>query len=507
MELLSFWSSHASELLVMLGQHLFLVTLSTSVAIALGVPAGILAVHKPSLGRPLLAAGNIAQTVPSLALLGFLIPIPFIGGVGPRAAIVALILYALLPIMRSTAAGLRSIDHAILEAGEAMGMTARQRLRLVEIPLALPSIVAGIRVATVISVGTATIAAAIGAGGLGEYIFRGLSMVNGTVILAGAIPAALLALSADALLGGLERRLSRRPASSRALPLTAAVVVALVVAASVAARPAGGERIVIGSKNFTEQVILGELLAQAVEREGGVTVVRRLNLGGTFICDRAVRSGDIDVYVEYTGTALSAIFRDDVGRNRAAVLERVRERYADVGLTVAAPLGFNNTYAMLVRGDDARRLGLRTIADLRRVQDSWQLGVGYEFVEREDGYKGLVNAYGLQFARQPRVMELSLIYPALSSREVDVVPGDSTSPQIQALDLTMLEDDRSYFPPYDAVPVVKTSSLLRHEVLGRALDRIGGTISEADMRAMNHAVDIGRRDVSAVVREFLARSR
>jgi osmoprotectant transport system permease protein len=502
MELLAFWRANLPELLMMLGQHLFLVALSTTVAIALGVPAGILAVHRPSIGGPLLAAGNVAQTIPSLALLGFLIPIPFIGGIGPRAAIVALILYALLPIMRSTAAGLRAIDPAVLEAGEAMGMTLRQRLRLVELPLALPSIVSGVRVATVIAVGTATIAAAIGAGGLGEYIFRGLSMVNGTVILAGAIPAALLALSADALLGALERRLSHNPSSSRPMVAAAALVAMVVLVGTVAARPSG-ERVIVGSKNFTEQVILGELLAQAIEREGGLTVERRLNLGGTFICDRAVRSGGIDVYVEYTGTALTAIFRESVDRDRDAVLGRVRDRYAEQGLTMAGPLGFNNTFAMLVRGDDARRLGLRTIGDLQRVQDAWQPGFGHEFVEREDGYRGLVNAYSLQFARQPRTMELALIYPALAGGQVDVIAGDATSPQIEALDLVMLEDDRRYFPPYDAVPVVRTSSLLRHEALRRALDRIAGTVSEADMRAMNHAVDVLRQDVPVVVREFL----
>jgi osmoprotectant transport system permease protein len=505
MQLLSFWQAHASELMTMLGQHVLLVTISTTVAILAGVPAGILAVRRPSVGRPMLAVASIAQTIPSLALLGFLIPIPLVGGVGPRAAIVALILYALLPIMRSTAAGLRSIDAAILEVAVAMGMTSRERLRLVELPLAVPSIVAGIRVATVISVGTATIAAAIGAGGLGEYIFRGLSMVDGTVILAGAIPAALLALLADALLGTLEHRLSTTQTSSRSLRAAPVVVLLLLLAATAVLRSTGGDRVVIGSKNFTEQVILGELLAQAIEQESGLTVVRKLNLGGTFICNSAIRSGDIDVYVEYTGTALTAIFGDRVGHDRATVFERVREHYAREKLTVGRPLGFNNTFAILVRGDDARRLGLRTIGDLGRMQMSWQPGFGYEFIEREDGYKGLAAAYGLQFARTPRVMDLALIYPALANGQVDIIAGDTTSPQIAALDLVVLEDDRNYFPPYDAVPIVKTTSLLKHDALGRVLDRLAGAVSEADMRAMNHAVDVRRVDVREVVREFLTR--
>jgi osmoprotectant transport system permease protein len=504
--ILSFWMTHGTELLSLLGQHVLLVALSTAVATGIGVPAGVLAVRRPSIGRPLLGLGNVAQTIPSLALLGFLIPVPLIGGVGPRSAIVALILYGLLPIMRSTAAGLRSIDPAVLEAGVAMGMTPRQRLRLVELPLALPAIVSGIRVATVIGVGTATIAAAIGAGGLGEYIFRGLSMVDATVILAGAIPAALLALTADALLGLAERRLARARPSAGSFGAALALVAVLLAAAGAGAGLGGRTSVTVGSKNFTEQVILGEVLAQALEREG-LDVTRRLNLGGTFICDRAVRAGDVDVYVEYTGTALTAIFREPVSRDRAAVLDRVRELYAATGLTAAAPLGFNNTFAILVRGSDARRLGLRTISDLRRVQAQWQPGFGYEFVEREDGYKGLTRAYDLQFAAAPRVMELALIYPALAGGQVDVIAGDATSPQIAALDLVMLEDDRAYFPPYDAVPVVLTSSLLKHPGLRRALDRLAGSVSEAEMREMNHAVDVLKRDVREVARAFLERER
>jgi glycine betaine/choline ABC-type transport system substrate-binding protein len=202
---------------------------------------------------------------------------------------------------------------------------------------------------------------------------------------------------------------------------------------------------------------------------------------------------------------LTAIFRDAIGTDRQGVLERVRARYARQGLTATAPLGFNNTFAMLVRGDDARRLGLRRISDLQRVQAAWQPGFGYEFIEREDGYRGLLRAYELEFAQAPRVMDLALIYPALANGQVDLIAGDATNPQIAALDLVMLEDDRSYFPPYDAVPVVLTASLLKHGALARALDRLAGRVSEAEMRAMNHAVDVQRLDVRAVVREFLAR--
>jgi len=502
--LLAFWQAHASELGHLMAQHVALVVLSTATALAIAVPLGILSAKRPRLGAPLLGFANLVQTIPSLALFGFLLPLPFVGGIGPRAAIVALVLYGVLPIMRTTVAGFQGIDPAVREAALAMGMRPFQQLRIVELPLAWPSMLAGIRVATVVGVGTATIAAAIGAGGLGEYIFRGLSMVDPVVILAGAVPSAALALTADGGLALLERRTRRRRSRrvSRVALAGALVLVGLAGASlAVASRRTGA--IVVGSKNFTEQIILGELMAQSLERYGGLPVERRLNLGGTFICDRAVRAGEIDVYVEYTGTALSAIFKEQVDRDRRRVLDTVRDRYASSGRAMLPPLGFNNTFAMLVRGADARRLGLRTITDAVPHARTWRAGFGYEFLERADGFPGLSRVYGLRFAEAPRVMDLSLTYRAVATRQVDMIAGDATAGLIAALDLAMLEDDRHYFPPYDAVPVVHTATLLREPRVRTALERLEGHIREADMRAMNYAVEGDKQDPAAVVRRFL----
>jgi glycine betaine/choline ABC-type transport system substrate-binding protein len=261
---------------------------------------------------------------------------------------------------------------------------------------------------------------------------------------------------------------------------------------------------VVGSKNFTEQVILGELLAQAIESEGA-RVVRKLNLGGTFVCDRGIRTGDLDLYVEYTGTAVTAVFHETVPHDSGQALERARELYARAGISVLAPLGFNNTFSILVRSSDAQALRLRTIDDLQAVTSRWTAGFGYEFLQRDDGYPGLVKAYGLTFAQPPRAMDLSLIYQALAQRQVDVIAGDATSAQIEALDLAMLSDSRRYFPPYDAVPVVRTAALLRNPAIGRALARLAGRVSEADMRGLNKAVDVDRVDVRSAVRAFLER--
>jgi osmoprotectant transport system permease protein len=374
------------------------------------------------------------------------------------------------------------------------------------LPLALPSIVAGLRVATVIGVGTATIAAAIGAGGLGEYIFRGLSMVDTTTILAGAIPAAALALVADGFLAWLEHRLRARRQSSLESKTVALVVAASIVLVGIVvwsmSVSASTRTIVVGSKNFTEQVVLGELMAQAIEAEG-LPVARKLDLGGTFICDRALRSGDIDLYVEYTGTAVTAVFHQDVPHEARQAFEQARRLYAGGGVTALEPLGFNNTFAILVRAVDARRLGLRSIADLRSVAGGWTPGFGYEFVQREDGYPGLSRAYGLRFGGAVRAMDLSLIYRALADRQVDVIAGDATSAQIDALDLTQLDDSLHYFPPYDAAPVVRTATLLRYPEVGRAMAHLAGKVTEKDMRAMNRAVDVDRLDPRAVAGRFL----
>lgn len=513
-DLLAFVASHRAEMATRLGEHVILVAASTAIAAAIGIPLGVIAARRPALSRPIVGLANLAQTVPSLALFGFLIPLPFIGGIGTRTALVALTVYAVLPILRSTITGLQGVPAAVVECAVAMGLTPRQVLRQVEWPLALPSIVSGLRVAVVIGVGTATIASAIGAGGLGDYIFRGLAMVDATVILAGALPAALLALAADAALAAAGHLADpRRRARRHGAVLAAAAILAVVTA--VAGRASTGRAdLIVGSKNFTEQVVLGELVAQVIERQG-LTVDRRLNLGGTAIAHEALLSGGIDVYVEYTGTALTAIFNEPASADSERVYQTVRDRYAAVGVTLMPRLGFNNTFAILVRGEAAQRLGTKTVSDLAasvrlkaaptlmRADATWRAGFGYEFLERPDGFKGLSAAYGLQFAQAPRVMDLNLIYRALAAGEIDVTAGDATSGLIEALGLAVLEDDRRYFPVYDAAPVARAATMLQYPAAAAAIRSLGSRISAAEMRRMNFAVDGEKQDPAAVVRAFL----
>lgn len=284
--LLSFIVSHRAEFLARLGEHVVLVLASTAVAAAIGVPLGVLAARRPGIAKPIVALANLAQTIPSLALFGFLIPLPLVGGIGTRTALVALTVYAVLPILRGTITGIQGVPAPVTECAVAMGLTPSQVLRHVEWPLALPSIVSGLRVAVVIGVGTATIASAIGAGGLGDYIFRGLAMVDSTVILAGALPAAVLALLCDGALALAGRLADPRRRSRRSAVGLVSSILVIAAVAFLADGQASRSDVIVGSKNFTEQIVLGELLAQVMEREG-LSVERRFNLGGTAIAHQA----------------------------------------------------------------------------------------------------------------------------------------------------------------------------------------------------------------------------
>jgi osmoprotectant transport system substrate-binding protein len=275
----------------------------------------------------------------------------------------------------------------------------------------------------------------------------------------------------------------------------------------VACAPPRSSRITIGAKNFTEQVVLGELLSQEIEAVTGEQVARRFYLAGSYLCQQAMVSGRIDGYVEYTGTALTAILKQPlppVGqRDAATVLRRVTQLYASRYHVLVGPgMGFEDTFAMVVRGDDARRLDLKTISDAVKVAPQWRLGVGYEFEERPDGLRGLEATYGLKFADAPRTMDLGLLYRALSNNQVDMVAGNSTDGPIRALGFVVLADDKHYFPPYDAVPLVRQDSLHRHPGIQVAMDRLAGKVSADEMRGMNYAVDGEHRDVGDVVREF-----
>jgi glycine betaine/choline ABC-type transport system substrate-binding protein len=279
------------------------------------------------------------------------------------------------------------------------------------------------------------------------------------------------------------------------------ILVALLLASCA---PSRSDRIVVASKNFTESLILGELIAQQIEAHTHLKVERRFYLAGTYICQQALLAGRIDIYPEYTGTALTAILKQKVGGDKAEVYQRVKNEYeARLGLTLGPAFGFNDTFAMEIRGEDARRLNLKTLSQAAAFAPQWRAGFGYEFMERPDGYAGLAAAYGLRFAAPPRVMDLGLLAPALKSRQIDIAAGNATDGLIPTLDLFVLEDDRHYFPPYEAVAVIRQQAERQHPEVAEAIAELGAKISDQEMQQLNYALDGQHRDVKDVAHEFL----
>ena len=290
---------------------------------------------------------------------------------------------------------------------------------------------------------------------------------------------------------------------ARALRLGRWIVAAAVFLGGCARR----ERVVVGSKNFTESDLLGEIVAQQIERRTSLPVERRFHLGGTFVCHAAITAGQIDLYVEYTGTAYTAVLKLPPVADRDSVYHTVARDYAQrFGLAWGRPFGFDNTFAIAVRHRDATRYGLARISDLTQLAPRWHAGFGYEFLERADGFPGLARAYGLRFAAPPTAMDLGLTYRALAEGKVDVIAGNSTDGQIRALDLVVLEDDRHYFPPYEAAPVMRQAVVGRHPEIAAALGQLAGGISDAEMRRLNALADVEHQDIAAIARGWLARN-
>jgi osmoprotectant transport system substrate-binding protein len=289
-------------------------------------------------------------------------------------------------------------------------------------------------------------------------------------------------------------------AKSRAAILCV-ILFALIVSSC---EPSHSDRIVVGSKNFTESLVLGEMFAQLIEARTHLKVERRFYLAGTYICQQAILAGRIDIYPEYTGTALTAILKEKAEGDRAEYYQKIKSEYESrFGLTLGPPLGFNNTFAMEIRGEDARRLNLKTLSQAAAFVPQWHAAFGYEFMERPDGYPGLAAAYGLHFAATPRIMDLGLLASALKNHQIDIAAGNATDGLIPVFDLLVLEDDKHYFPPYEAVAVARRQTLQEHPEVAAILAELGGKISDQEMQRLNYALDGQHRDAGDVAREFL----
>ncbi|NMD69072.1 ABC transporter permease subunit [Bacillus sp. DNRA2] len=501
----------------LLGEHLYLSVLSVLIAIIIGIPLGILISRKQKLAKPIIGMTNVIQAIPSLALLGFLIPII---GIGSTPAIVMVVLYSLLPIVKNTYTGVTNIDGDILEAAKGIGLTKSQVMRKVQLPLAFPMIMAGIRISAVTAVGLMTIAAFVGAGGLGYLVFSGVQTVDNNMILAGAIPACVLALIIDFIVGKLESSFSYTSKKQTSVPTRkisrgtrktvigfAVILVFAIGAFSIFSKAKADEKIVIGSKNFTEQLILGNMLADLIESKTDLDVERKLNLGGSQVAFSALNNGDIDLYVEYTGTGLVNILKEELVADPDEVYDIVHSKFkSQYGIDLLKPLGFNNTYALAVRQDTASQYGLETISDLAKVSSDLIMGPTIEFPNREDGLIGLAKQYNLNFS-EVKAVDGGLRYTALENHKSDVIDAFSTDGLLEAFHLKVLEDDKGFFPPYYAVPIVKSETLAEHPELKSVLNSLAGKLNDDKMRELNYKVDSLKESPAKVAKEFLEKER
>lgn len=510
-----------NQLLPLLAAHLQLAAAALLAGALVAFPLGIWATRRPRLLAPVLLFASVIQTIPGLALLAVMVPfLAWAGaalapvGIGVRAigflpAFLALTLYSLLPMLRNTVAGIRGVDPAVREAARGVGMTDRQQLLRVELPLALPTLVAGLRTATVWTVGMATLSTPVGAPSLGNLIFAGLQTRNTASVLVGCAAAAALALILDGLVRGVEVGLVRR---RRGIALAAGVALALLLVAALlpaarggggAASASGGKPVVFGAKPFTEQLILAELMAAQVQRKT-VEPTRILPALGSTVAWDALRAGTLDAYVDYTGTLWATVLKRENERlPREALLREVTRQLADrFGVEVVGPLGFENTYALAMREERAAALGVRRISDLAAHAPKMEVGGDYELFGRPE-WRAIVSTYGLHFAAE-RAMDPSLMYPAIAANEVDVIGAYSTDGRIAALRLRLLDDDRRVIPPYDAVLLARPRLATERPAVYAALRELVGRIDQPTMQRLNLGVDEQHRAPEEVAREFLA---
>lgn len=499
-------------------EHLQLTVFAVVIAVVLGIPIGILITRYQKFAKPVLALTSVVQAVPSLALLGFLIP--FIG-IGSTPAIIMVVLYSLLPIVKNTYTGLSSIPGDTLEAAKGIGLTDRQILSKVQIPLALPIMMAGIRISAVTAVGLMTISAFIGAGGLGYLVFSGIQTVDNNQILAGAIPAGILALVIDFVVSRIEYSVApngipladgriknkarkRRKAMSAGRKIAIASIVFLLIGGTVAYSFLKEDKIVIGSKNFTEQLILGNMLADLIEDKTDLQVERQLNLGGTKVAYGALEKGEIDAYVEYTGTLLIDVLKQDVETDPKAVYAKVGKMIPEKSqVDVLDPIGFNNTYALAMTKEDIKKYDLKTVSDMSKVSDRLILGSTIEFANREDGYLGLKKKYPDMKFKDVQPVDGGLRYTALTNGRTNVIDSFSTDGLLKKFDLTVLKDDKEFFPPYYAVPLVRQETLKEHPELKKVLNTLKDKITDEKMQELNYKADVEKQRPEKVARDFL----
>lgn len=506
-----------NQILTLLLEHLQLTFLSVGCAILIGVPLGILVCYVKKLHKPILNTANVIQAIPSMALLGFAIPLL---GIGTVPAVAAVILYSLLPIIKNTYTGISNINPQTIEAAKGIGLTKFQILTKVQIPLALPVIMAGVRISSVTAVGLMTIAAFIGAGGLGFLVFSGIRTMNPYQILAGAIPACLLALTVDYVVANIEKLvtpislqkvnnlskeslLKSRKRQKLVVGASTLAVVCLMTTTAFGNMKTADKSISIGSKDYTEQSIIASMVAELIEAKTDIEVKRNLDLGGTQICFTALNSGDIDMYIEYSGTAYGDTLKYPPISDMNQVYETVKKDFKDqFDIEVLNQMGFNNTYALAVTQETAEKYNLKTISDLAKVGSQLTAGTSLEFLNRGDGLPGIEKIYGFKFKKSIGI-DGSPKYTALVNKETEVTDAFSTDGLLKKLNLVVLEDDKNFFPPYYAIPIIRSETLEKYPEIKPLVEDLGTHLTNEIMMELNYRVDELQEKPEDVAKDFL----
>jgi osmoprotectant transport system permease protein len=509
--------TNKAQILSLLLEHIQLTAISVGFAILIGVPLGILISYIQKLNKPILGIASVIQAIPSMALLGFAIPLL---GIGSLPAIVIVILYSLLPIIKNTYTGISNINKQTVEAAKGIGLTKFQILFKVQIPLALPVIMAGVRISAVTAVGLMTMAAFIGAGGLGYLVFSGIRTVNTSQILAGAVPACILALIVDFLASLVEKlvtpiSLQRQDNSSKKdikrvrfhqkliLSISAVVIVALVGYTFIPAGSTSTRVIKIGSKDFTEQLIISNMVADLIESNTDIQVERHINLGGTQVCFGAIKSGEIDMYIEYTGTAYGDILSHEPTSDMELTYRKSKEEFKEkYDIDFLKQMKFNNTYTLSVTKDIAEKYNLKTISDLAKPASDLIIGTTLEFQNRTDGLSGLTELYNLNFKKTIGI-DGSSRYIALTQNDTQVTDSFATDGLLKKYDLIVLEDDKNFFPGYYAVPIVRSEVLEKYPEIEPVLDELGQLLTNDVMIELNYKVDEEQMEPELVATQFL----
>lgn len=492
------------ELVTALWQHIQISLISIIIAVIITIPLGIYLTRHTKIAEGIIGVTAVLQTIPSLALLGLLIPLV---GIGTIPAIIALVVYALLPILRNTYTGIKEVDPALVEAARAMGMNSTQRLFKVELPLALPVIMAGIRTAMVLIIGTATLAALIGAGGLGDIILLGIDRNDNALIVLGAIPAALLAILFDVLLRIVERTSLKARSFKRPLQIAGVVaLIAILIVVFPMFNSQGKKNIVIGGKLGSEPEILINMYKLLIEKNTDLNVTLKPGLGKTSFVFNALKSKDIDIYPEFTGTAISTFLNEKaVSTNRQKVYEQAKSgMMKKFNMDMLKPMKFNDTYALAVPPRIAQKYHLNTISDLKPVENKVRAGFTLEFSDRQDGYKGIQKLYGITFSHL-KTMEPKLRYKAVQAGQIDVIDAYSTDSEVQRYHLKVLKDDKNLFPPYQGAPMMRKETADKYPSLVKALNKLAGKITDDQMRQMNYDVNVKGMTAAKVAKDYLTK--